>query len=157
MFTQSFPEQRKISRRIQATVTMGFQRTILNLAHDHAHQRPIVWLGIDWGRFERPVFLCGHLTVACSSVHALRNFLYLFLTSNCTLERMWAVTFALCTRLAPCCYCVCMHFTERPRALMEHGSKKWDNEVHRGRNVIPILACHYRAVLIGVRHFFYHV
>jgi len=45
-----------------------------------------------------------------------------------------------------------MHGTERPRALLEHGSKKRKNDVRRSRNVIPILACHW-AALLGVHHY----
>jgi len=126
----------------------GFQRTLLKLAGDRTTSALSCGLALTEGRFEHLLYLWGHLTDACSSVHALRNFLYLILISNCTLERLWAVTFVLCTRLTP----AAMHGTERPRALMEHDSKERKIDVRRSRNVIPILACHW-AALLGVHRY----
>ena len=70
----------------------GFQCTILKPAGDRTTSALSCGLALNEGRFEHLLYLCGHLTDACSSVHALRNFLYLIFISKCTLERLWAVT-----------------------------------------------------------------
>jgi hypothetical protein len=76
----------------------GFHRTISNFDRDHATSALSCGLALTEGRFEHLLYICGYLTIACSSVHALCNFQYLFLSSNCTLGRLRAVAFALCTR-----------------------------------------------------------